>query len=448
MKPKSKEQKAAKNSRENKNRIKDRTGWQQLAWDKLDNTANLFPVIATENMTNVYRISVSMTEMVDAPALQEALNRVLPWFALFRMRLRKGIFWYYFEENKKNPPIIEEEHTFPGSYIDRSRNRNYMFRVSYYKNRINLEVFHALTDGSGALAFFKELIYQYLRLTHKELLRKDKDKISSGLFLDKEDSYVKNFKKPHRKVYKSEKAVLVKGEKLAKGELGVIHGYLPVEQLKKASKERQVTINQYLVGTYIYSIYKEYMHSAVSEHPITCCVPVNLRPYYDSHTMKNFFAVVSAIFRPEKESYTKEEVIEIVAKSLKEQITFENLDHILSYNVSNEKKLVLRAVPLWVKNIAMKRIYGISARANSSTVTNVGNIELKEPYQQYVNHFYVTLSMSKGQNIKGGVCSYNGTLVFTVSSNLEDVSIQKRLFREFAKDGIEIVLESNGVYYE
>ena len=96
----------------------------------------------------------------------------------------------------------------------------------------------------------------------------------------------------------------------------------------------------------------------------------------------------------------------------------------------------------------MKRIYGISARANSSTVTNVGNIELKEPYQQYVNHFYVTLSMSKGQNIKGGVCSYNGTLVFTVSSNLEDVSIQKRLFREFAKDGIEIVLESNGVYYE
>lgn len=448
MKRKQKDRNNAYNGIGKNEKVENKASKQQLAWDRLDNTANLFPVIATENMTNVYRISVALTEKVDSLALQEALNRVLPWFDVFRMRLRKGMFWYYFEENKKNPPLVEEEHSFPGSYIDRSRNRNYMFRVSYYQNRINLEVFHALTDGSGAITFFKELIYQYLRLMHKELLQKDKDKISSGLFLDKEDSYVKNFKKPHSKVYKSEKAVLVKGEKLAKGELGVIHGYLPVEQLKKASKARQVTINQYLVGTYIYSIYKEYLHGAVSKQPITCCVPVNLRPYYDSHTMKNFFAVVSALFRPEQEHYTKDEVIEMVATSLKEQITFENLDNILSYNVSNEKKMILRVVPLWIKNVAMKRIYGMSARANSSTVTNIGNIELKEAYQPYVNHFYVTLSMSKGQNIKGGVCSYNGTLVFTISSVLEDVSIQKRLFTEFAKDGIEVVLESNGVYYE
>ena len=47
-------------------------------WDKLDNTAHLFPVIAGESMTNTYRIAVELTEEVDGATLQEALNLVLP----------------------------------------------------------------------------------------------------------------------------------------------------------------------------------------------------------------------------------------------------------------------------------------------------------------------------------------------------------------------------------
>lgn len=421
---------------------------EQLAWDKLDNTAHLFPVIATENMTNVYRISVTLIEEIDRILLQEALNRILPQFLVFRMRLRMGVFWYYFEENTRPAPIVREEYSSPGAYMDKSRNNHYMFRVTYYKCRINLEVFHALTDGAGGIIFLKELVYQYLRLKYPEILRVEKDKISSGIFLDKEDSYVKNFKKAHPKVYKSERALTLHGEKLPKGEMGVLHGYMPVDQLKAAGKKYGVTINQYLVGVFVYCIYKEYLKEQPSKVPISCCVPVNLRPYYESHTMKNFFAMVSAVFKPEKERYTLNEVMEIVAESLREQITPENLNNIVSYNVSNEKNWILRAVPLVIKNIVMKRVYGASAKATSATVTNIGNIELREPYRKYVEHFYTTLSMSKGQNMKGGICSYNGILTFTFSSVLLDLSIQKRFFQIIAKDGVSVAIESNGAYYE
>lgn len=421
---------------------------EQLAWDKLDNTANLFPVIATEDMTNVYRISVTLTEEIDRVLLQEALNRILPQFSVFRMRLRMGIFWYYFEENTRPAPIVREEYSHPGAYIDKSRNNHYMFRVTYFKCRINLEVFHALTDGAGGITFLKELVYQYLRLKYPDILKEDKDKISSGIFLDKEDSYVKNFKKGHAKVYKSEKALTLNGEKLPGGEMGVVHGYLPVDELKAAAKKYGVTINQYLVGVFIYAVYKEYLKEQPSRIPVRCCVPVNLRPYYDSHTMKNFFAMVFATFRPEKEKYTFPEVLKIVAEDLKKQITPENLNNIMSYNVSNEKNWILRAVPLVVKNFVMKQVYGVSARATSATVTNIGNIELKEPYKQYVEHFFVTLSMSKGQNMKGGICSYNGMLTFTFSSVLMDLSIQKSFFQIIAKDGVLVAIESNGAYYE
>ena len=421
---------------------------EQLAWDKLDNTANLFPVIANEDMTNVYRISVNLTEEVDRVLLQEALNRILPQFSVFRMRLRMGFFWYYFEENTRPAPIVRHEYSYPGAYIDKSRNNHYMFRVTYHDCRINLEVFHALTDGAGGITFLKELVYQYLRLKYPEILEQDKDKISTGIFLDKEDSYVKNFKKSHSKVYKSGKALTLTGERVAKGEMGVVHGYLPVDQLKRISKSYGVTINQYLVGTFIYAIYKEYLKCQPTKVSIRCCVPVNLRPYYNSHTMKNFFAMVFATFKPERGDYTFEEVLEIVAKDLKEQITPENLDNIMSYNVSNEKNWILRAVPLVIKNVVLKQVYGMSAKATSATVTNIGNVELKEPYQKYVDNFSAILSMSKGQNMKGTVCSYNGVLTFTFSSVLLDTSIQKGFFQKLAEDGVTVSIESNGVCYE
>ena len=76
-----------------------REAQREIRWDRLDNTAHLFPVIAGESMSNVYRISVTLTELVDRELLQQALDMVLPKFDGFNLRLRQGVFWYYFEEN-------------------------------------------------------------------------------------------------------------------------------------------------------------------------------------------------------------------------------------------------------------------------------------------------------------------------------------------------------------
>ena len=411
-----------------------------LAWAKLDNTAILFTVIATENMSNVYRLSATLKEDVSRELLQEALNKLLPQFLAFRMRLKMGFFWYYFEENDRPAPEVREEKDYPGAYINKSRNNQYMFRVTYYRKRINLEVFHALTDGYGGLVFLKELVYQYLRLAHPEELAGEKDKVSSGVFMDLEDSYLKNFKKPksHDEAYKATKALTIKGEKLPKGEVHVIHGYFPIDQLKAASKKHGVTINQYLVG-----VYKEYLKGMTSELPISCCVPVDLRTLYESHTMKNFFVMIAGHFRPEKDSYNFEEVLQIVAKDLKEQMTKENLDTILSYNVSNEQNVFLRPIPIFIKNYAIRSVYGMTANTATATLTNVGTVELREPYRDYVEHFYAMLSMSKGQNLKGAICSYNGTLILTFTSCLTDNAIQKRFFQTITAEGVEVAVETN-----
>ncbi len=298
---------------------------REIRWDKLDNTAHLFPVIAGDSMSNVYRISVTLTELVDAVLLQQALEIVLPKFDGFNLRLRQGVFWYYFEENGKPAPKVREEAAFPCRYIYPNRNNSYLFRVTYYKYRINLEVFHVLTDGMGGINFLKELTYQYLRLVHPELKGKKGDLLASSTSLNREDSFLKNYRKSSEKGYQTKKAYLVKGERLSPGEFGIMHGYMQIPELKEVCHRYGASINEYLVTVFVWSVYRECMHGMPSDKPVRVAVPVNLRPYFNSITTKNFFAMVSAEFHPVKDEYTFEEVLEIVKDSLKQQINKENL---------------------------------------------------------------------------------------------------------------------------
>ena len=396
-------------------------------------------------MSNVYRISVTLTELVQPDILQQALNIVLPKMDGFNLRLRMGVFWYYFEENGKSAPKVREESNFPCRYIQQNQNHSYMFRVTYYKYRINLEVFHVLTDGMGGINFLKELTYQYLRLAHPELKEKVGDSLNSGTSLNREDSFLKNYKKSSAKGYQTKKAYLLKGEHLGPGEFGVMHGYMQIPQLKEVCHRYGCSINEYLVSVYIWSVYTECMKGMPSASPICVAVPVNLRPYFNSITTKNFFVMVSAEFHPTKEVYTFAEVLAIVRDNLRSQINREHLEKLFSYNVSNEKLPAARAVPLFLKNIAMKLVYTKSALANTTTITNIGNIGVDEEYRPYVEMFHAFLAMSKGQHLKGTICSYGSTLVFSFSFDLKDVSVQRGFFRKIAADGIEVELDTNGV---
>jgi NRPS condensation-like uncharacterized protein len=448
MKKKNRDNSAAKTGGAEIQQSKEKEMPKDIRWERLDNTAHLFPVIAGESMSNVYRISVTLTELIDAELLQQALDMVLPKFDGFNLRLRQGVFWYYFEENGKPAPKVREENTFPCRFIQQNQNHSYMFRVTYYKYRINLEVFHVLTDGMGGINFLKELTYQYLRLAHPQLREKAGDSLSSDTSLNREDSFLKNYKKSSAKGYQTRKAYLIKGDKLRPGEFGVMHGYMKIPQLKEVCHRYEVSINEYLVGCYIWSVYTECMHGMPDKKPIRIAVPVNLRPYFNSNTTKNFFVMVSAEFRPVNEVYTFEEVLKIAKESLRSQINRENLERLFSYNVSNEKLLIARAVPLFMKNIAMRYVYTTSALANTATITNIGNISIAEEYRPYVEQFHAFLAMSKGQHLKGTICSYGDTLVFSFSSDLVDVSVQKGFFRKVAADGIAVEIESNGVNYE
>ena len=127
---------------------------KRIRWRKLDNAAKIFPMVSNKKFTSVFRVSVILKENIDKEILQEALNQVIEKQVSFKVKLTKGFFWYYLEENVKRPEV-KEENDYPCRSIDFNANNNYLFKVTYFKNKINIDIFHALTDGNTAMIFFK-----------------------------------------------------------------------------------------------------------------------------------------------------------------------------------------------------------------------------------------------------------------------------------------------------
>ncbi len=418
----------------------------RIEWGKLDATAHMYPIITSSGMSNVYRVFVTLKEEIQPNLLQKALDMVLPKFNLFNTRLRQGMFWYYFEENGKPAPRVRKEVDYPCQYVDSTRNKSYLFRVTYFQNRINLEVFHVLTDGMGAFNFLKELTYQYLRLIYPDLRDRLGDQLNAATSLETQDSFVEYYQKKEVKPYKFHKAYILKGPELPKGQLGVMHGYVSVAELKKVARAYGASINEYLVAAILYAVFCVYGNEMDLDKPLIACVPVNLRPFFHSVTTKNFFVNTSAIFSPRKREHSFEQVLSQVKASLQKQINKEYLLDNFSTNVSSEKNLILRSLPWIFKKIGLKMNYASASKGNTLTITNLGEIKVAEEYESYIERFNVVLTRSANQNLKVSLTTYKGELAITISSVFKYTGIQKQFFRLLTKEGISVKLETNGVY--
>lgn len=414
-------------------------------WRRLDNTAKIFPVIASENLSNVFRISAVLKEEVDPGTLQRALEEILPQFEGFSVRLRRGFFWYYFEDNKRMP-VIERETTYPCKFIDPHSNQLYLFRVTYFDRRINLEVFHAVTDGLGAVNFLKALVYRYLDLKKNSRTgHRASQKISSDVSMNVEDSYVRHYKKTEKRKYSSRRAYHLEGEALPLDEENVLHGYVDLKMLKTVAKSYGVSITRFLTAALIFTIYQEYLDGKPCEESIGISIPINLRTFFGSETTANFFAVTLIDFLSTSEEHTFTEVLEAVSSQMDSKITKEKMEQIISYNVSNEKKWYLRAAPLFVKWCALNLVFRKNEKAYTMTLSNIGPIDIEEDYRKEIERFSIMIGVSKRQPMKCAVCSYGEEVIVTFTSVFQDTRLQDCFFGFLREMNIPVSLESNGV---
>ena len=134
---------------------------RKLQWMRLDNAAKIYPAARSSTWSSVFRLSANLTEPVDEDIMNDALDVTVRRFPSIAARLRRGMFWYYLEQIPQAPKV-QPEGPWPVSHMSKKDVRRCAFRVLVYGNRVAVEFFHSLTDGTGGMIFLKTLLAEYL----------------------------------------------------------------------------------------------------------------------------------------------------------------------------------------------------------------------------------------------------------------------------------------------
>lgn len=293
----------------------------------LDNTAKVFSLEEKEN-NNTFRFSAILKEKIDSKKLKVAIIKTLEKYPSYKVKIKSGFFWSYFENNDKEP-LVEETIDNSVKSINLNKNNDYLFKVNYLNNKINLDVCHVLTDGLGAIILLKEILYNYLNQKHN-LKNLNREVLKDNNIT--QDQYLKNFNR--KRVYKNypKKSFLIK----EKWDLKVnkTHYYtLELDRLKTICKEHNATISEYLTALYIYTIYKT-IYDKKSNKDISVTVPIDLRKHYNVQTFSNFFTCMSiegSVIENKQISFKR--ILSQVHKEFKSKLTKDNIEKYLSRDV-------------------------------------------------------------------------------------------------------------------
>lgn len=426
---------------------------KQLWWHPLDNAAKIFPGTSNRSDTKVFRFACQLNEPVVQSYLEEATRQTLKEFPIFQTLLKRGLFWYYLEKTGQEA-IVREEDKEPCSPMFDKNFKRLLFNVSYYKNRINLEVHHVLTDGTGAIQFLRALVIHYLQNAHQELVElellteydasaSEKNDDSFNRYYEKADKKKSDKKDVVQDRTKAklipQKAYQIQGRRLSGYRMRIIEGTVPVKGLLDLAHQYHTTLTIFVTALVICSIGKE-MHSKDKKKPVVIKVPVNLRSYFDSSTARNFFGVMEVSYNFSTQSEKLEDVIAHVDKCFKNELTREQLMVRMNKMGKLERNVFLRSVPLSIKDFFMKAGYDVNNRRYTFSLSNVGIMHMPEVLTQYIDMFDIFLSTDKEQACS---ISYNGWFRMTFTSPFEQTQIQKHFFRQLSQMGLEVYIESN-----
>ncbi len=417
---------------------------QTAQWSKLDNAAKIFPPTSDYRDTKVFRCACRLKEEVVENLLQQAVEIAIQNFPLYKSVIRKGLFWYYFEESNI-VPVVKKEEKSPCSILYKENKKNLLFEVTYYGNRINLELYHAIADGVGAIKFLNHIVYHYMKLTKSELKSLELKETTTVLTSSVEDGFVKNYSNGKGKKNPSVgNAYKIKGKYIDGYILKVINGITTTNQLLEVAHRYNTTISIYLTSLLIYSIGKT-MPDKEKNRLVVISVPVNLRPYFKTTSMSNFFSVIHVPYTIDKSGSLLNDkdlikIINYVKGFFKEELKTEKFQLRINRLVAIENNYLSRIVPLIIKKPILKIAHHIINKEVTSSLSNIGKIEVDKELEKYIEGFDMCVSTREVQIC---ICSFLDEISISFTSPFISSSVEKYFFRELSNNGVDLIIKTN-----
>lgn len=326
-------------------------------------------------------------------------------------------------------------------------NNRYLIRIYYHERRIALEAHHSLGDGTGGMCVLQTMTAVYLRLLGY--------KISNGGFVldvngepdpeELEDAYMRYANAQVRPPRPGEKAYRVRGTKEPFYTLNIIDGIMSVKQVMAVAAKYNATITEYLNSVLLYALLQKQEHSWHRRLlPVKIAMPVNLRRFFPSKTLRNFITMVYPSIDPRLGEYTFDEIVIHVRNYMRYYINEKFLRGDITTNAATQRHPLIRIVPLFIKDFTVRLFYTKVQDKNSSAgLTNMGALRVPEDMKPYIERFDIYMGQPFSSRTNCAIASFEDTLTINFASSIKEADVERYFFRKLVQDGIHIKIESN-----
>lgn len=423
-------------------------------WTRLDNASKIFMAAMTDTDTKVFRLSADLYDEVDPIILQQAVDIAYESFPLYHYVLRRGIFWYYLEESDLKP-IVTEDRMPPCANLYYYDQKNLLFRVIYHGRRIGLEVFHALSDGTGGIWFLEYILFHYIVLKYPESakdLKTPDEKGSLGQLLD--NSFEKHFASIEEKSADAtdiEAAIggrsiptrdihRVKGIRTEDLRMKILEVTMPVQEVLKLSKEMGVSLTVFLTALFMQSVFEQAPEK--EKTTISASVPINLRQFFPSRSARNFFSTMLISYTFENGEVDLASVAKSVKQQFQSHMSREKLLVRQKQLVGYESSAWVKVIPRPLKNFILKLINARANRRITIATSNLGTVRYPEAMERYIDQINAVIVAVRPQFV---CVTYKDRLSISFSSPFVETEIQKNFVRYLTERGVSVRVATNQV---
>ena len=421
---------------------------RSLRWMRLDNAAKIYPAAKRRNWNNFFRISATLTEPIDTGVLASALDVTARRFPSIAVRLRRGVFWYYLEEIPKTPSI-QPEKSCPLAHAPFHEVRQCAFRVLVYKNRVAVEFFHALTDGTGALVFVKTLLAEYLSEKYGLSVPAEKGvlgRLEEPSPEELEDSFA-HYAGDVTASRAESTAYHLSGTPERDGYKNLVTMMIPAERLRACAKEHGVSVTELLCAAMMQAIGElqaEKVPNVRHRKPVKVLIPVNLRNLFPSRSLRNFASYITPEIDPRMGDCSFSELCSLVHHKMGLENNRRTMRAKFAANVASERSPILRVMPLFIKNIAMKAVFDAVGECKSCLcLSNLGRVELPEVMVPYVQRMDFIIGVQARAPHDCGVVTWGDMVYINCIRSIQEPELEYRFYRVLHRLGLPVKVESN-----
>ena len=408
---------------------------------RLDNAANIYPASMSKQYSSLYRMKVTLKEVVDVTLLQEALLRVSERIPTFRCTLKAGAFWWYLDRCNVDPEVRALKPLKDFSFDEQD---GLLYRVSAKGCCIFLDVFHALADGTGSMVFLMTLTGEYLRrrygveIPYNQLVLDPKD---HPVYAEVEDSFKSVFSGRHGQLEKNVDAYHIKGSVLPHSTVKDLRVVLSSDEVKNLCRQYDCTVTEFLTAAMIWALQEE--HKADSDRRrrsvLKVSVPVNLRPLYGSRTVRNFSSYVNLGVDVKDGYLSFEQMVEAIKAQKAHDMQQELLESKIAANVELEEMLLVRLLPLRIKHPIIDIINLLHGdRFISQTLSNMGQLKVPAALYPYIKDVDFMLGRQRGNSGAVSCLGYNGKLYIHLTRKIAEAHFENAFVRQLSALGLSV----------